>query len=384
MEEYNATRAAGNHPAPNTDPQPPRGPGLGDYGPPIPFDVSHGLITGCHICPQQNNLSRCSACKVAYYCSPDHQAADRPGHKVFCKGIQKIIFVLGKDEAALRAHPGDIDTPANAFSTAVGKFWSYIGTRNYMKSRNELVHALVRVNTKAAVEAALEHTLGILRLNPQDPMCVRSIAPWLFLRLQRDQECYDFCKWWVTTGSDCDYNWKNAGLAHEVIKRQDAFESIEVFEKIRDFDSPDRRSSTIVPSFSDLSHIVAVTLVKIRMLLNIRSLRLGTIESPTDVHRSSIVSQNVHIHTMQDVSLLVRRLEDQVRRLYRAVGRVNKYFWPALLNSGIHLFANPYSVGMGDEGEMQMKLQECYNAWIETTGAVGVIGNLAEGKDGHW
>jgi hypothetical protein len=44
------------------------------------------------------------------------------------------MFVLGKDEAALRAHPGDADTPPNAFSTAVGKFWLYTGTRNYMKS----------------------------------------------------------------------------------------------------------------------------------------------------------------------------------------------------------------------------------------------------------
>jgi hypothetical protein len=294
------------------------------------------------------------------------------------------MFVFGKDEAALRAHPGDADTPPNAFSTAVGKFWFYTGTRNYMKSRNELVHELVRVNTKAVVEAALEHTLGIMRLNPQDPMCVRSIAHWLFLRLQRDQECYDFCKWWVTTGNDCDYNWKNAGLPHEMIKGQDAFESVEVFERIRDFGSPGGRRNTIVPSFADLSHIVAVTLVKIRMLLDLCSLRLETTESLTDVCRSSIVRLNTYISTMQDLEPLVKRLEDQLRRLYRAVGRVNKYFWPALLKPSIHLFANPYSIGMGDEGEMQKKLQECYNAWVETTGAIGVIGDLAQGKDRHW
>jgi hypothetical protein len=169
-----------------------------------------------------------------------------------------------------------------------------------------------------------------------------------------------------------------------MIKGQDAFESVEVFERIRDFDSPGGRRNTIVPSFADLSHIVAVTLVKIRMLLDLRSLRLEVTESLTDVCRSSIVRHNTDISTMQDVGPLVRPLEDQVRRLYRAVGRVNKYFWPALLKPSIHLFANPYSIGMGDEGEMQKKLQECYNAWMETTGAIGVIRDLAEGKDRYW
>ena len=63
------------------------------------------------------------------------------------------MFVLGKDEEALRAHAGDIDMPPNAFDTAVGEFWAYKGIRNYMKSRNELIHEILRINTRAAVKA---------------------------------------------------------------------------------------------------------------------------------------------------------------------------------------------------------------------------------------
>lgn len=101
---------------------------------------------------------------------------------------------MGKDEAALRAHPGDVDTPPKAFEKAVGKFWGYKGTRNYMTAKNELILELAKVNTKLAVQTALDHALDIIRLNPQDNMCVCSYVPSFFLRLGQDQECYAFCK----------------------------------------------------------------------------------------------------------------------------------------------------------------------------------------------
>ena len=101
----------------------------GSYGPPRVFPKSTQLITGCHICPQQNNLSRCGV----------------------CKDISNIMAILKADEEALRSHKGDADTPRNAFETAVGRFWKYSGTRNYMKARYELMGKLALVNTKTAV-----------------------------------------------------------------------------------------------------------------------------------------------------------------------------------------------------------------------------------------
>ncbi|KAE8843888.1 hypothetical protein HRS9122_04991 [Pyrenophora teres f. teres] len=164
-----------------------------------------------------------------------------------------------------------MDTPPRVFETAVGKFWRYQGTSNYMKSRNELIMALGKINTKLAVQVALDHALDLIRLNPQDSMYVRSCVPTLFLRLGRDQECYSFCKWWVTVGQDYDYDWKDTQLPHHIMKNVDALEPVDAFERVRDFTRPDPNNRN-VPSFSDLPHVVAVMLVKIRMLLTLQAI----------------------------------------------------------------------------------------------------------------
>lgn len=59
----------------------------------------------------------------------------------------------------------------------------------------------------------------------------------------------------------------------------------------------------------------------------------------------------------EEYLLLLKKLEDQIRRLYRAVGRANKHFWPAFMKPWTHLEAKPLSFGLGDEAEMQIKLQ---------------------------
>ena len=159
MEEYEAAEAAGP-PNPSPELQREAKSDATEYGPNIPFNISEGLITGCSVCNKQTNLSRCAACKVVQYCGPEPQIADRPAHKDFCKGIKKILFVLGKDEEAPRAHPGDVDTPPDAFDTAVGKFWRYKGTRNYMRSRYELILEIRRINTEAAVTGSTGPQLG--------------------------------------------------------------------------------------------------------------------------------------------------------------------------------------------------------------------------------
>ncbi|KAI4914472.1 hypothetical protein J4E85_010535 [Alternaria conjuncta] len=360
MEEYNAARntdrTAGNRSAPDTNAQPPQ-PGFNpnNYGMIMPFDVSENLITGCNICPQQTNLSRCSACKVVHYCSPEHQRADRPAHKVWCKSIKKITFVLDKDEAALRAHKGDMDTPPNAFETAIGDFWRYSGTRNYMRSRNELLRELPRLNTTAAVEAALEHALGLMRLNLQD----------LIL--------------------SCD--WKNVRqLPHEMGSGEDAWENVDVFERVRNFGDGFGNGggdNFAVPSFSDLSHLVAVTLVKVRMLIDtfiltesVQPQRFGELNTSSIVLRDAIREGDIG-----EVEIVFEEMKDQVKRLYHAVDRVNKHFWPRVVEPRAHLLMNPISIGMGEETEMHKVLPEYYCAWSETPGAIEVIEDILEGRE---
>lgn len=62
-------------------------------------------------------------------------------------------------------------------------------------TRYTLVETLLKVKTYAAVEARHRHCMDMLRLFRSDEMRVRDKVPALKLRLDRDQECYDFCKW---------------------------------------------------------------------------------------------------------------------------------------------------------------------------------------------
>jgi hypothetical protein len=255
-----------------------------------------------------------------------------------------------------------------------------------MKSRNELVHVLLDINTKQAVESALEHSLDIMRLNPEDFMYVRRFTPSLFLRLGRDQECYVFCKFWVTKGHDERYGWDDHRPAHVIMKGSNAFEPVVVFESVRNFEA---RNDFMVPSFSDVSNLVAVTLVKIRLLLDLKALQrrkeeVGhyTPHSELDNFRnnltSSIVADSHEILEREDQAPYIKELEKLTKKLYEAVNRANKHFWPALLQPRNNLTVKPYLIGMGDEVEMQTKLQECYNAWVETPGAIGIIEKLSQ------
>lgn len=114
--------------------------------------------------------------------------------------------MVNHEEATLPSHPGDIDTLPQASDNAISQFWGFKGTRAYMEACYVLVSALLQSNTKQAVQASLDHTLDLIRLDRRDTAGMRNFVPSLFLRLGRYQKCYDFCKFWATNGNEEDYD----------------------------------------------------------------------------------------------------------------------------------------------------------------------------------
>lgn len=76
-----------------------------------------------------------------------------------------------------------------------------------MRLRFGLVEALLAIKTIEAVQEAHSHIMDMLRLCRSDNMGVRDLVPALCMRLNRDQDCYDFIKWYGTTGQDMNYDW---------------------------------------------------------------------------------------------------------------------------------------------------------------------------------
>ncbi len=303
--------------------------------------------------------------------------AHRETHKTACNAIKKKQQKLDREETELRSNPGDVFTPPNLFEEHAGEFWGILDTRDYMRARYALVEALLKVKTYAAAEAAHGHLMECLRLCRSDNMGVRDMVPALKLRLGRDQECYDFCKWWATTGDDSHYDWGNMSNPYLDVKNADVFEPPQKY---------------FVKEFSSLSHTGTIALLKIRLLMDVRALQNSSVigeKVPQEILDSvrgelvsgSVVVENKGIMNAKDQTPLIEKLEAQVKDLYAAVKKLNAHFWLALLNPEEHLSARPEAYSHGSLEEMQLVLQYSFDAWMETPGAIEMVRELEEVGD---
>ena len=112
----------------------------------------------------------------------------------------------------LNALPGDMFFAANPFENSDGHFWGITETRPYMQARFALVESLLAINTTEAVQEGHSNVMDMLRLCRSDDIGVRDLVPALFLRLKRDQECYDYVKWYNTSGQDSHYDWVSSNF----------------------------------------------------------------------------------------------------------------------------------------------------------------------------
>ncbi|KAI0394857.1 hypothetical protein F5Y17DRAFT_231022 [Xylariaceae sp. FL0594] len=148
-------------------------------------------------------------------------------------------------------------TPANAFETHVGRFWGIWETRPYMRARFALAENLLLLGTLDSVQEAHSHLRDMLRLCRGDNMGVRSLVPAVMLRLDLDQECYDFVKWWATCDPDGNYDWGDMSLPYLDLRNADVFED----------------PSFLLGRFPNLNHLVSVLLLKLKLLVDLINLK---------------------------------------------------------------------------------------------------------------
>jgi hypothetical protein len=94
----------------------------------------------------------------------------------------------------------------------------------------------------------------MLRLCRSDDLGVRDIIPDLLLRLGREQECYNFIKWWATADPNGTYDWGDVTLPYLDIRGADTFEPVTAFSK-----------------GTNLSHLVSLTLLKLRLYFDLEA-----------------------------------------------------------------------------------------------------------------
>ena len=125
-----------------------------------------------------------------------------------------------------------------------------------MQARDALIEALLRINTLSAAQEAFFHSVEMTRLNGRDNQGLRNVVPWLLLRLGEEKENFRFMRWWLVTDQDENYD-RSEPNQPPILIEQDPFRPVIEF---------------LSANVLNLSHLIALTLLKIRLVLDLKTL----------------------------------------------------------------------------------------------------------------
>lgn len=265
--------------------------------------------------------------------------------------------------------------PAKDFKYNVGRFWKMFETRAYMECRLDYRAALTFVRNVESVQAQLDTVMENLRLCRDGKIGSRDVAPGLMIRLDKDQESYDFLKWWATSAKNPQYDWNDITLPFLDIKDANPLEPVWPF----------------LNNTNELSHVVVVTLIKIKLYFILLT-KHGANEASTDKLRkaademmalkNSTIARNPNVAVLSPygTSLELDNIKGQIRQLYDAVHNANPHFWAELIDPDEKLSAAPAVYSSGSKEEMQTTIMWTWQAWNETFGALEIIYGIVKGQ----
>ena len=329
----------------------------------------------CAVCRKASGvLLRCRRCKVMWYCSKEHQTEHYAQHSQICSTIARESRIVATEERKLRNFEGNGELPAgNLFDFFLGYFWSFPPAAEYTRARATLaaVYGEVDPPTRAAVEAQLHHNLAVVRLCQNDDMMLSELAPAMMMRLGRAQECFDFLKWWKTTGDRDRGVRENRPILFLDLHGADPFAPM---------------SHRYRPGFNLAQH-VSMALLRIRILLDLRRVlaaghALAGRLPPEIVGQirgyvpwTSIVAADRAVTRGEPDAWVGRldRVREEAHTLCEGVRRANPHFFPKLLAPGNIFALQPRDYKDGSVEHAAIPMMCTYRAWIETPGAVEFI-----------
>jgi hypothetical protein len=228
----------------------------------------------------------------------------------------------------------------------------------------ELAH---ETQTKEAWTLVAEHYLECLRLNLSDNNGLRFEFPFVLLRLNRDDDAYCFCRYWVTYD-----DWDDERGTHSSSKegdwiypKQDGCRYLDVLkdcEEVRDR--------------GNLWSLLAFAVIKMR-LVAVFEARTRAFEAASSAHSSRIGQGEAEVENMQrEIMGTVEHeqlLSDQGRQLDQLLDLIdghNEVMVPALLHPGpLSSQPPPSSYSHGSPSEARMMLPHVVDVWNSIPGA---------------
>ncbi|PYI08421.1 hypothetical protein BO78DRAFT_395755 [Aspergillus sclerotiicarbonarius CBS 121057] len=340
------------------------------------------LSSGCGHCGLTKNLQRCSGCQIIFYCSKDHQKAHHSAHKSACHAVSRARGFHKRAAAPITRTCGGTVTLTSIpqyvrDNREVFQGWMH----DYLFSKYLLTEVMDKINTRQAVQERLDLLLSLVNVFRTDEVGTRWKIPALLIRLQRDQESYDFMKWFCLAKKKPPVDEMNPAVPFLDIKNADAFEDVSQF-------TADWKVSRLVERVHTM---LALTLLKVRLVLDLRMLEtVGTaiggailpeilIHIQAYVVESSVVSKDRALLARWDHGATIAELEKQIRVLMETVQRFNEHIWPTLVGGHFPL-AIVYTSGSPEEAASI--LTQCYAAWGESPGAIAFIKERSAGLVG--
>lgn len=326
----------------------------------------------CEQCfvPKGEGLQRCGGCRAVRYCSREHQLAHWPQHKSACNKTKKARAKLAAEEDQVRNASPDFMTPANAFETHVGHFWGVFHTRDYMRARFALAAVqLLSFGTLDGVSDALDHLLDMLRLCRSDNMGLRYLVPAIMLRLDLDQECYDFVKWWATRDPDGTYRWGDMTNPYLDIRDADVLED----------------PAFLLGEFPALNSNIAILMLKLKLLVDIANLKITRkilartalpVKIRHQIERAVIRSPlSARFQKLPPGSLvkIEEELLDHTCKIGAAVVRGNGHYMFCLFDPDDALAQEPDLYSKGSWEEMVLAMRYSYATWWEMEGVLSLL-----------
>lgn len=146
----------------------------------------------CTLCEQAGKL-QCQSCKISTYCSQHCQLADFARHIPTCHAVKSFLEKIALEKTAVqKAWP-------NIFEVKAGRFWAYVETRDYVRTKHQYLLYLCNIGTEPALREAITQGKEILHLCRADSLAVRYVVASALLRIDTDsamQECYGLVKSW--------------------------------------------------------------------------------------------------------------------------------------------------------------------------------------------
>ncbi|MCJ1332246.1 hypothetical protein MMC10_008938 [Thelotrema lepadinum] len=237
----------------------------------------------------------------------------------------------------------------------------------YMLARYKFVGALREIDTRLSVQTQKHHLMEMLRLSGFDNMDLRPLVPGTILRLGQEQECYDFMKRTQTALNGPDFMVDASKPPWASIQGCNSFEPLASFCSGGEIELPFK---------------VGLTLVKIRLLLDLLALRAAkAIAIPQSIPpeiltsiRAYVLRTKIVADKHKDKSLLSEDRADEtaslkrdIETLWAQVREEHKQMWQMLLHPARHLDTPP----VDDQEQPQLSLLFTHKAYEETPYALG-------------